>query len=281
MQNFSLIKLSLTLVFGLLLVCNSGVAQDGSSTKEKTAEEKEKSLAMTIELYSTIMSKTFEKADVEETQMEKIKEIIDECIPNLVKTRHKVDSMMTPEQKKIYNAALRQALRAKYSQKDAEKFALKKVKLSAEDHAALVSAKADVEKINKDMNDRIEGLLTDEQKAKLPMYADKKPKLGLNKIRFPGMKTEEDAKKIQGLVNSIKGAKTSELSLKSRSIRIDLPSEVNLESALNKLIAADNKILEGWQRYQIGTTTKSGSGKKAPVKVTPSAGSSKAGSGSK
>ena len=265
MLKWNLTKLSLLLGLGLLLTGSSSVTAQDTETKqaaapEKTPEQKEKDLAMTIELYSTIMAKTFEKADVEEAQMDKIKEIIDTCIPNLVQTRSRLESILTSEQKKKYAAALRQALKAKYSQKDAEAYGLRKLKLSDDVLQAYQKAKVEVEKINQDMNDQIEALLTDEQKARLPMFAKKGPKLIPNKIKFPGMKSDADAKKIEDLVKTIKGAKISEVNVPTQAMRIDVPAGTNLNVEMEKLIKADNKILEGWEKMALGSVFRSGTG---------------------
>ena len=182
MQKLSLVKLILLLGIGFVPVCGTSVnAQDGAATetpkaeapKEKTAEQKEKDLAMTIELYSTIMAKTFEKAEVEPEQMEKIKSVIDECIPKLLMSRNHLDGMLTTEQKQKKAAAKRQAIKAKYSQEEAEEFALRKLNLSPEALKAYKDAQAAVESKNNSMNDRIKALLTDEQKKRLPMFAEK------------------------------------------------------------------------------------------------------------
>ena len=271
MHKLSLFKLSLLLGLGLMLANPSlAMAQDEST------EKKQSNLEMTIELYSTIMAKTFEKAKVDDSQMEKIKEVIDRCIPKLVTTRNEMEGILTAEQKKLYGAAVRQALNAKYSQEEAEAFALRKLKLAKDVQEKYVRLKSEVAEINKTMNSEIEGLLTDEQKASLPMFAGKGPKVDVHKVKFPAMKTDEDGKKVEDLVKSIKGAKISQMDLAAQVVRIELPKGTSLNAELEKLIKADNKILEGWERVKVGTAFRKGP---PGTKITP--GSAKPGSGSK
>ena len=270
MQKLNFVKLSLLLGLGLVLASGSL-----ANAQDKSGEQKEKDLSTTIELYSTIMAKTFEKANIEDAQMDKIKDVIDRCIPELVKARNQLDGMLTKDQKRTYAAAIRQAVKAKYTQPEAEEFAMRKLKLTKEKLAEYKSAKSAVDAVNQKMNDEIEGLLTEEQRARLPMFSGKRAKLVTHKVKFPGMKTDDDAKKIEDLVKSIKGSKTSEVDVASQAIRIDLPNNMNLEAELNKLLKADNKILEGWQRVTAANViqTKNGSG----AKTSPAGSGAKSG----
>jgi len=267
MNQSSLTKCCALMGLGVMLVSSFPALHSPAIAQEDSQEEQNSDLEMTIELYSTIMSKAFEKADIEDAQMEKIKEVIDRSIPELVKTRHRLEGMLTAQQKKTYGAAVRQAVQAKYNQAEAEEFALRKLNLATDKLSQYKAAKAKVDEINNQMNDSIAALLTDEQKSRLPMFAARQPKLATYKIQFPGMKTEEDGKKIEELLQSIKGAKVSELNLPTQAIRIDLPDGTNLDAEMEKLIKAENEILAGWKRMRVGNVIRSGP---APgSKVTP------------
>ena len=168
------------LCFTLMIVTGFNavaLAQDeAKAAAPAQAETKGPDIEMAIEMTKTIMVKMFEKAELSDEQNEKITSILDGNVEKLVRTRQSFQEVLTADERRLYNNAKKQARRAKYDDKKAEAYAMKKLNLTEERMKKYNTLKDEVQTHNKKINDAIAAILTDEQKAKLPMFKQAAPK---------------------------------------------------------------------------------------------------------
>ena len=160
----------LAIIFSLIVVAGLNTAAFAQDDKKEMAEKKGPNLEMALEMTKTIMIRMFEKAGLDEEQTEKVTKVIDENVKDLVYTRQAFQEVLTPDQQRKLNSAKKQARKAKYDDKKAEEFGLKKLKLDAETMKKYKELNAKVIGINDKINSSISAILTDEQKDKLPIF---------------------------------------------------------------------------------------------------------------
>ena len=161
-------KISLLMTLAIVTVLGGSVwAQDES---KDDAKKKDSNLEMAIEMTQTIMGKMFEKAELSDEQESKIDSILSEHVRDLVIKRQQLQTFLSSDEKATYNAALKLARKARYDNDKAEAYALKKLKLADDRNSAYANLSKLVKKINDDMMAKIGAVLTDEQKAKVPMF---------------------------------------------------------------------------------------------------------------
>ena len=152
------------------LAGNSAWAQD----EKKQESGSDANIDMNIEITMTIMMRMLEKANLSSDQSKKIEAILTKYTRDLVLLRRKEAAFLTKEQKETFNKAKKMAQRAKYGAKETEEYALKKLKLPQEKQDAFKKLKAEIIEKNDKMNAEIGALLSEEQKAKIPMFSGKK-----------------------------------------------------------------------------------------------------------
>ena len=224
-----------------LLFSNVMFGQASTESDEKTRTDTE------VELYSTILSKAFERVELQDGQMDKIQAVIDRRVPEMIGARKALEKILATEQQSKFAAAKRQAIAAGYDEERAEAYAFKKLNLDKAEIEKYKSAKASVFNANNSMNEDIKALLTPEQRESLPMYKTKKAAPKNNRmfsynIKLPKMKSEEDGKKVQSIVNGIKGAANFESKLEDNMVSVKFPAGTNVRSEFAKL-AKENEVL--------------------------------------
>ncbi len=167
----------LAIIFSLIVVAGMNTAlfaQDQGSEKktDQSMDKKLPNMETAEEMTKMIMLKMFEKAGLDAEQTKKVTSIIDEYVRPLVTGRQEFQSILTSDQQRKLNNAKKQARKAKYSDDDAEKYGLKKLKLDEATQKKYLATKAKVLELNDKMNSAIGAVLTDEQKEKLPIFKD-------------------------------------------------------------------------------------------------------------
>ncbi len=238
-------KIAMAVGYSLVIVLSGlAVGQDEPSKTEPGQSPKD--LEMTIELYATIMTKMVEKAELSAEQQKQVGEVVDQYVPQLVRARHKLQNLLTAEQKDIYQKALAMAAKAKYSPKDAAAYALRKLKLDPADAKTYNETNQQVEQLDKQINEKIGQLLTEEQKARLPLF-QKKPQTTPYTVKLPRMKNQQDAASIWMEMKKIEGVSDFQPDLTRNTIKFNAPLNADLKGKLTELEAAKENLFKDWK----------------------------------
>lgn len=147
------------------LVSVALMAQDGQEKKKEKG--KGKTAASTVFQFPKDVTPT-------DDQKAKLAEIEKEFAAKITAAQKKVDSILTDDQKKARAEAKKAANAAGKKGKEAQADIEAAMKLSNEQKKQLGEAEGELREVQAQVRQRIMGLLTDEQKAKLP--PPKKPK---------------------------------------------------------------------------------------------------------
>lgn len=224
------------------------LAQDEPSTPDKKPSG---NLDVTIELYSSIMIQLYEKTEPTDEQRTRIRQVIDAHIPELVRSRDRLQTMFTPEQQKTFNAALKLANNAKYTPDKAEAYALKKLKLPESELNEYITTKAKADGLQTKMDSEVAALLTDEQKAKLPMFQSEVAKTSLVKFKLPNMKTQQDAKSIWQELLKVKGATEFKPDVTNQTVELRVPTGTAIKEKLAELVQAGNTLVADFEMIPV------------------------------
>ena len=259
--------LSLLTTFFIAGFC---LAQDEPSTHDKKPSG---NLDVTIELMSSIMIQLYEKAEPTDEQRTRIRQIIDTYIPDLVRSRDRLQTMFSPEQQKTFNAAMKLANNAKYTPDKAEAYALKKLKLPENELNEYITTKAKADGLQNKMDAEVAALLTDEQKARLPMFKTEAEKTSLLKFRLPNMKTQNDAQSIWQELMKVKGATEFKPDITNQTVELRVPVGTAIQEKLAELVKAGNTLVADFEMIPVHNAAKPKGGAKGAGGSEPGAGS--------
>lgn len=107
------------------------------------------------------------KIKLDDKQKEALAALRKEYAPRVKEAFAKIGAVMTPERRKAAAAALKKARDEGKKGKELRKARLEALKLSEEDVKQLKSAQAELAKLRKEIQGKIRGLLTDEQKEQI------------------------------------------------------------------------------------------------------------------
>lgn len=157
MQKYAVI-LSLVVSFGLSsLAVGQDKATDGSDIKKEAGN------TMAMNMTISIINGKLKKGNLSEEQTTKTNALVESKILPFLKARENNQSVMTIEQRRKYTKALKQAENAKYSPKEAEAYAMKKLKFSDDEKKAIMDGKMKIKKMGDDVVSAYAAILTPEQ----------------------------------------------------------------------------------------------------------------------
>lgn len=162
--SYAALSFALTVLIGLSLSAQD--KQDKKKQEKKGGENP--AVAKAFELPPEITLSTEQK--------DKLAAIKKELGPKLDEALKKQDDILTDEQKAARKAANKAAKDAGKKGKEAKAEVDAAMKLTEEQKTKMAAAQQDVQAVQRQIRDAISGILTDEQKAKLPQPKTKKKK---------------------------------------------------------------------------------------------------------
>jgi hypothetical protein len=116
------------------------------------------------------------EVQLSDDQQAKVKELIAKFNPRMAELHAKQQAIITPEQAKAREEAVRKAKEEGKTGKDAKQAIEATLQISAEQKQQLSELKQAQQALQKEARDALMSLLTDEQKAQLPKKGAKQPK---------------------------------------------------------------------------------------------------------
>lgn len=141
-----------------------------ASMNLQAQEEKKKQKKGNIPTEATILEQTFksiQKAEITAEQETAIKGLVKELAPKILEAQAKSGAVLTNDQKKVRNEALKKAREEGLKGKAIQEAVSAALNLSEEDAKKFKEAQAAVEQLNKELKEKVMALLTEEQRSKL------------------------------------------------------------------------------------------------------------------
>ena len=199
-------KFTLTVLLVAGFATNLSSQEPATASSPQVEEPQNKDTPNRDELVYGILKEIVNKSELDDEQRKKINKIIDSAATRIAEADKQVEDSISADLQSKYQTAFRAARKVGFDVKQAESYALRKTDITEEQRLRFVGATENAKLVRIKLHNEIASLLTPEQRAKLPMFREKKPTAFHFELRLPKADTEEKLNQVRTELGKVRSS---------------------------------------------------------------------------